>query len=188
MKNPQNALCNAARAILACLAASLLPLSASSQPATKVDVWEPLKYFVGSWTGTSDGQPGKGTYARTYAFALNGKFINVTNKSTYAPQEKNPKGEVHEDWGMLSYDKSRRRFVLRQFHVEGFVNQYVAEPTDDAKVLRFVSESIENIPAGFRARETYRIVGPDEFSETFEMAEPGKDFEVYSEARLKRVK
>jgi hypothetical protein len=78
--------------------------------------------------------------------------------------------------------------VLRQFHVEGFVNQYVAEPADDPRTLRFVSESIENIPLGFRARETYRIVGPDEFIETFEMAEPGKDFEVYSEARLKRIK
>jgi len=176
------------RVALALLAISLFPSAASSQSAPKVDVWEPLKYFVGSWTGTSDGQPGKGTYARTYALALAGKFINVTNKSTYPPQEKNPKGEVHEDWGMLSYDKARRGFVLRQFHVEGFVNQYVAEPTDDPKTLRFVSESIENIPPGFRARETYRIVGPDEFVETFEMAEPGKEFEVYSEARLKRIK
>lgn len=177
-----------ARPSLALLVVSLVPLGALSQPATKVDVWQPLTYFVGSWSGTSDGQPGKGTYARTYSHALNGKFINIKNKSTYAPQEKNPKGEVHEDWGMLSYDKARRRFVLRQFHIEGFVNQYVAEPTDDPSLLRFVSESIENIPPGFRARETYRIVGPDEFIETFEMAEPGKDFAVYSEARLKRIK
>jgi hypothetical protein len=28
----------------------------------------------------------------------------------------------------------------------------------------------------------------DEFTERFEIAEPGKDFEVYSEARLKRVR
>ena len=188
MTHPPNVRHNPARVALVLFAISLFPAAVSSQPAPKVDVWEPLNYFVGSWTGTSDGQPGKGTYARTYTLALSGKFINVTNKSTYAPQEKNPKGEVHEDWGMVSYDKARRRFVLRQFHVEGFVNQYVAEPTDDPKVLRFVSESIENIPAGFRARETYRIVGPDEFIETFEMAEPGKDFEVYSESRLKRIK
>ncbi|MBK5256609.1 MAG: hypothetical protein JJE39_11295 [Vicinamibacteria bacterium] len=85
-------------------------------------------------------------------------------------------------------ERNCERFVLRQFHIEGFVNQYVAEPTLDSSTLRFVSESIENIPAGFRARETYRIVSPDEFVETFEMTEPGKDFEVYSEARLKRKK
>jgi hypothetical protein len=37
------------------------------------------------------------------------------------------------------------------------------------------------------ARETYTILGPDEFEELFELAEPGKPFKVYSRARLKRV-
>ena len=97
---------------------------------------------------------------RKYQFALNGKFLQVKNKSIYAPQEKNPKGERHEDWGMFSYDRTRKKFVLREFHVESFVNQYVAETiAADDKSLSFVSESIENILAGFRARETYRILG-----------------------------
>jgi hypothetical protein len=158
----------------------------SAQTEPKPDVLQPLKYFLGSWTGTSQGQPGVGTYAREYRPALRGKFVNVTNRSTYLPQEKNPKGEVHEDWSMFSYDKARQKLVLRQFHVEGFVNQFVAEATGDPKTLRFVSESIENISPGHRARETYRIISDDEFAETFEIAEPGKDFEIYSEARLKR--
>lgn len=45
---------------------------------------------------------------------------------------------------------------------------------------------LENIPAGRCARETYKILGPDEFVEVFELAEPGKNFEVYSEARYVR--
>jgi ECF sigma factor len=49
----------------------------------------------------------------------------------------------------------------------------------------FTSKSIENILAGFRARETYKILGPDEFTEVFEVAEPGKVFEVYSEGHFK---
>ena len=102
---------------------------------------------------------------------------------------KNPKGEVHQDWGMMSFDKARKKFVLRQFHVEGFVNQYVMTSSSaDGKTIVFTSESIENIPAGFRARETYKILGPDEFTEVFEIAEPGKDFEVYSEGHFKRKK
>jgi len=67
------------------------------------------------------------------------------------------------------------------------VNQYVADrvvASVDSIVFR--SESIENIPPGFRAREIYRIVGPDEFVERFEMAEPNSDFAVYSESRFKR--
>jgi hypothetical protein len=55
-------------------------------------------------------------------------------------------------------------------------------------MMVFVSEAIENIPAGFRARQTYRLVSPDEFEETFEMAEPGKDFTLYSQTKLRRVK
>lgn len=90
---------------------------------------------------------------------------------------------------MMSFDKSRKNFVLRQFHVEGFVNQYVMTSSSaDGKTIVFTSESIENIPAGYRARETYKILGPDEFMEVFEIAEPGKDFEVYSEGHFKRKK
>ncbi|MFZ6009081.1 MAG: hypothetical protein ACOYXT_01940, partial [Bacteroidota bacterium] len=100
----------------------------------------------------------------------------------------NPKGEVHEDKGFISYDKARRTFVLRQFHVEGFVNQYKIESiSTDGKTIAFISEAIENIPAGFRARETYHIISNDEFTETFELAEPGKEFELYSKAILKRT-
>jgi hypothetical protein len=47
---------------------------------------------------------------------------------------------------------------------------------------------LAGIPAGWRARETYTILSNDEFTERFELAEPGRDFELYSEARLKRVR
>ena len=88
---------------------------------------------------------------------------------------------------MISYT-ARKLFVFRQFHTEGFVNTYVPAADSDDKTLVFVSEAIENIPAGYCARETYTILSPDEFTECFEIAEPGKDFELYSEARLKRVR
>jgi len=76
--------------------------------------------------------------------------------------------------------------VLRQFHVEGYINQFVGEVGLDRAAIRFQSETIENIPAGYRARETYTSTGPDEFLERFELAEPGKEFELYSETRFKR--
>ncbi len=157
-----------------------------AQSATAPDIWQPVRLLLGTWQGTVTGQPGNGTSNREYRFALNNKFIEVRNKSVYPVQPKNPKGETHEDWGMISYDRSRKKFVLRQFHVEGFVNQYIADP--GATPLVFTSEAIENIPAGYRARETYTITGPDAFLERFELAEPGKDFELYSETRFERRK
>jgi hypothetical protein len=89
---------------------------------------------------------------------------------------------------VFSYDGTRKRFVFRQFHTEGFVNTYVQQPGSDAKTLVFETETIENIPAGWRARETYTVINDDEFVERFELAEPGKEFELYSEARLRRVR
>ncbi len=158
---------------------------AAGQGSPAPDVWKPLRYFAGTWEGDARGQPGNGKSLREYRFVMKDRYLEVRNQSTYAPQPKNPKGEVHEDWGMVSYDRSRKRFVLRQFHVEGFVNKYSAAPAGDGPLV-FESESIENIPAGFRARETYTITGADEFTERFELAEPGKDFEVYCETRFRR--
>jgi hypothetical protein len=158
---------------------------ADAQQRPAVDTWEPIRFLLGSWDGEVSGQPGTGKSQREYKLALNNRFIEVRNKSTYPAQPKNPKGEVHEDWGMISFDRSRKKFVLRQFHVEGFVNQFTSTVGPE-KSLRFDSEAIENIPAGYRARETYTVVGPDEFVERFELAEPGKEFEVYSETRFKR--
>jgi len=155
------------------------------QSSPKSDIWEPVRFLVGTWEGEVSGQPGTGKSEREYRFALKGKFLEIRNKSVYPAQPKNPKGETHEDWGMISYNRATKKFVLRQFHVEGFVNQFVGEVRAD-KSVQFVSESIENIPAGYRARETYTIISANEFVERFEMADPGKDFEVYSETRFKR--
>ena len=52
----------------------------------------------------------------------------------------------------------------------------------------FVSEGIENIPPGYRARETYIFNGPDDVEEVFELAEPSKEFALYSRTRLRRAK
>ncbi len=159
-----------------------------SQTAAAPDEWQALKYFVGKWEGTGKVKPRVSRIEREFRWVLNNKFLQISNRSVYDPQPQNPKGELHEDWGLVSFDKGRKRFVLRQFHVEGFVNQYVASVPGGNEPIVFTSESIENIPAGWRARETYKIVSADEFIEIFELAAPGKDFEIYSESRLHRQK
>ena len=174
-------------AILLVIAWFVVPAGAQ-QSASQPDRFAALRFLAGTWRGEQAGQPGRGTAERTYEFILNNRFLQETNRSTYPPQEKNKNGEVHHHMSMISYDTARKLFVFRQFHTEGFVNTYVQQPTADEKTIVFVSESIENIPAGYRARETYSILSPDEFIERFEIADPGKDFESYSEARLKRVR
>jgi hypothetical protein len=57
-----------------------------------------------------------------------------------------------------------------------------------AAAFLFVTEAIENVPAGYRAHETYRFAAPDSFEETFELARPGKEFEVYVKTTFKKEK
>jgi hypothetical protein len=163
-----------------------VPLLADAQLTRSDSVWLPLQPLIGKWSGTGEAPEGKGTYERTYQFVLNKKFIEVRNKSVYAGSKDKPAGYVHEDHGLISYDKARKVFVFRQFHSEGFVNEYVLESiSPDGKTFFFVTESIENIPKGWRARETWTVVGND-LKESFDLSEPGKEFEPYTNALFRR--
>lgn len=170
------------------LVALCVSVAASAQQPPATDPMAALAPLVGKWTGTSEGQPGKGTVEREYRRELRGRIIELTNRVVYPPQPANAKGETHEDRGTFSFDRGAKKIRFRQFHVEGFVVHYAHEDGSKAGTVVFVSDAIENIPAGYRSRETYVIAGADEFEEIFELAEPGKDFAVYSRSRLTRVK
>jgi hypothetical protein len=119
------------------------------------DQLQDVRFLVGQWRGTSEGQAGKGVVSRSYEPVLHGRFLHERNKSEYAPQAANPKGEVHEHWSFLGYDKIRQTVVFRQFHVEGFVITYRLAPRPAAsKALVFDSEEIENLRGEWKARTT----------------------------------
>jgi len=166
----------------------LLLATIAQSPPAKSDVWAPLRFLEGKWEGTASGEPGKGVSTREYKFDLNGRFLTARNRSVYEPKTPDAKSEVHQDLGIYSYDRALQKFVLRQFHVEGFVNEYTLDSISaDGKQLEFVTVRIENIPLGWRAKEAFQILSPDEFIETFPLAPPGKDFAPYSQTRLKRL-
>jgi hypothetical protein len=163
-------------------------ISVAYTQTTKTDsLWSPFKAFTGEWIGKGEGEPGKGYYTASFSFVLGKKYLEIKNRSVYPPKTKEAKEEVHEDIGYISYDYTRKKFVLRQFHIEGFVNQYILESiSSDGKTMVFITEQIENIPAGWKAKETFQWIGENEFTETFELAEPGKDFMLYTKTVFKR--
>lgn len=164
-----------------------MPIAVFGQNSKQDSTWMPLKFFIGEWTGKGGGEPGIGKYERSYQWMFNNRYIEIHNKSSYPPSDNNSKGEIHEDAGFFSYDKARKTFVLRQFHMEGFVNQYRLDSiSKDGKTIVFITESIENIPAGWRAKETYTIINNDEFEEIFELAAPNGAFELYTRAKFIR--
>src|SRR5512132_3493621 len=104
------------RIALALLVASLGATVRAQQAASTPDRFAALRFLAGTWRGEQAGEPGHGTAERTYQFVLNDRFLQETNTSTYPPQEKNKKGEVHRHMSMISYDAARKLFVFRQFH------------------------------------------------------------------------
>ena len=62
---------------------------------------------------------------------------------------------VHEDCGIISYERAPKKLVLRQFHIEGFVNQFAADSAAGG-ALQFTSESIEIYPRGGAREDLHR--------------------------------
>jgi hypothetical protein len=165
--------------------AAFAPASRASAAEPAADPLEPLRFLEGRWEGTGKGEPGVSKVEWTFAFVVRGRYLELRETSVYDPQPANPKGERHDEIGLISFDRIRKKIVWRQFTVERFVNQYVMETAPDGALV-FTTEAIENLPAGWRARETLRRDGPDRLTTLFELAEPGKDFARYVENRLVR--
>lgn len=173
------------RFLLLCL---LFPLFSLAQLSKKDSIWLVFKPILGEWKGSGTGPDGAGTYERSYRQVLGKNYIEVRNKTVYAPNEKNKNGYTHEDVGYISYDKMRKKFVFRQFHAEGFVNQYTLDSISaGGTMLMFISESIENIPEGWRAKEVLSIT-TDSLTEIFYLAQPRKDYEEYTKGILTKNK
>lgn len=141
----------------------------SNLQGVRVDGLSILEPLVGSWTGTSSGVFGTARLERKGEYVLDGKFIRVATRSV-------SENEVHEDIGFFSYDIERATIVFREFHNEGYVNQYVlVDAADDA--LTFESERIESpFDPTLRARTVIRLTDPP--TETLELATKGGPFRV----------
>ena len=165
--------------------APLLVAPALQEPETVPDVWEPFAFFVGSWEGEGRGPAGTNRLERTYELVLDGRYLHSRNEATFET-------EVHRNWDFLSWDKVRGTFVLRQFHVEGFVNRYTCTVSDgEPRTFVFESEGIENLEPGWGARLTLTILDGDSYRELFELRQPGKGEEDWFElatGTLKRVR
>lgn len=161
----------------------------AQEPKSPEDVWKPFRYFLGSWEGTVSGKFGNGVINRQYSLVLDDSFLQVVHRTDYQPTPRHPQGEVHKEISLLSFDRAAGKYVFRQFHNETIFNEYTADSiSPDGRTIVLVTRYVENYAPGWRARETWKIVSPDEFLEVFELAGPGKDFVSFVENRFHRVR
>jgi len=175
------------KAVLVLNAVLLLAGPATTQDQKEEDVWKPFRFFVGSWEGAASGRFGKGKVEAQYEFVLDNSFLRGQHKTVYEPRERYPQGEIHQEVSFFSLNRATNTYVLRQFHNESIVNEYLLDHiSDDGKTIVMRTQHVENFRPGWRARETYKILGPDEFLEVFELAAPGKEFQVFVQNHFKR--
>jgi hypothetical protein len=166
-----------------------LPLLLQSGNDTLDSQWKALEYFTGTWRGNTTGKAGEGKGEREYRFIMKGTYLMVSNLTHFPPQEKNPEGEVHEDVSYFSRDKGRKKIMLRQFNIEGFINRFVLDSLSaDGKTWRFQTEASENAPPGMIARLIYSIQDKNHFTERFELGFPGREFSCFMTNTWERVR
>jgi len=169
------------------LLALVFAASTSVAQQAPIDPFGPVAQLVGDWTGIGEGEPGTSAASRHVERVQDGHYIRVEGRSVYPKQEKNKAGEVHTSTDFWSYDKARKLFILRQFDSLGFVSTYAQDKaaSRDGHIV-LVSEHLENVPAGWKARYTYDFVSAEEYREHFELDPDGKGFKTYVLGRYLR--
>jgi hypothetical protein len=160
--------------------------SVAAEPAK--DGLAELRWMEGDWRGTGEGDPGISGSERHADSYLGNKYIRTTGLSVYPKQEKNPKGEVHAQLNLWSFDRARSAIVMREFDTLGFVGTYVLDKhasAPDRWVL--VAESLENVPKGWKARYIFTRKSDDEYHETLELDPDGKGFKPYVTSRFLKL-
>jgi hypothetical protein len=158
--------------------------AAGTEQVESTDPWGLLRLLEGTWEGAIEGRLGSGKGLRRFSFILDGKFVLVRHASVRLPQEKSPEGDYHRELGVFSFDRERNTLVSREFLVESYVNRYTCNV--EPRRLLCATESVENGP-GMRARYTLEISDGYRHNETFELAGPGEELQVYFTNRWTRT-
>ena len=150
---------------------------AMSVSASGQNRFDRFNFLIGKWQGVETGAAGDGIGFRTYGFELNKNYIVVRNQSTFPKTEKKPMGEVHRDFGVMSYNSNDSSIVFREFHVEGFANIYVFDKDNSTEsTFVFITREIENNPGDWKAKLRITKLSDAEFIEDFELAMDGNVF------------
>jgi len=150
--------------------------------------WRVFQGLTGKWGGTGTGEWGDSKVDLNCQYILNSRFLELRTRTTYLGPQKSSAGAVLEELTIVSFDRDRNTFILRQFQGRGLVLHGVLDSISaDGKTMQFTSEALENASPGWRATVTYRLISQHELVYSFEFAPPGKSFEPHSEFTLKRT-
>lgn len=140
-----------------------------------------LNFIMGEWSGNGSGFGNEESKIESvFQFVMGGKYIEVKNESIFEPTKKKPGGEYHIDKGFISYDKSRKIIVFRQFNNEGYINQYLLNDTlSNDSLLIFETELIENFVPDGKVRWTIKKISKNQIETTFEVSLANNEYSCF---------
>ena len=148
-----------------------------------------FEFLIGNWQGVETGVSGEGIGYRTYSYELGENYIVEKNQSTFPKTDKKPKGEVHKDMGIFSYNSNKKEFIYRSVNIENFTNIFVLNKNESttAKFV-FITREIENNPGKWKARLIIVKISDTEFKEFFDIAMDGETFQPFLQNHWYKVK
>ncbi|MXW71385.1 MAG: hypothetical protein F4Y71_03135 [Acidobacteria bacterium] len=148
--------------------------------------WAAFEFFAGEWVGEETATFGEGRGERTYELVLQDAYLLSRNRSVFPPHDGLPEGDVHDDWTVMSFDRDRDTYVLRQFNSEGYVNTFVLDAASSPpERMIFVLEESENA-RGTRATLTLTQIDANAFEEVFDLTLPGATESITIRSRWTR--
>jgi hypothetical protein len=175
------------RTLLLTALVTLAPQARAQEPAFTPSL-ETLRPLVGEWRGVGQGRWGEFSAECSFAFVLDGRFLQNRGLGVYPRQEKNEDGEIHRTLDLFSFDQRRETLVLRELDNEGFATTYYMDRSASSpQRLVFLAEHLENVPEGWGARITYELLGDDEYHETFELDTDERGFRHFLRIRFLRL-
>ena len=162
----------------------LLGTAAEAQPL----LGKKFNGILGEWQGTGEGfSGGKSIINSSFKLIMEGRYVEIKNHSEFNPTDQHPEGEIHIDHGYVSFDKTRLKYIYRQFNIEGYVNQFVLnEECSNDSTFVFETETIENFVPGGKARFTIQLKGRDNIETIFDVSFPGKEYACFGTNWLSR--
>jgi hypothetical protein len=145
----------------------MLSLTLAAAMLASSGQWDGLKFLIGDWSA-QDG-------AFSLNQELNGRILVRKNHST-------AKGNVHDDLMVIYRDSANDSIRATFWDNEGHVIQYKVTANGNSAVF----QSDASAP-GPQYRLTYENKGPAQISIRFEVAPPGKDFQIYLHATANRT-
>jgi len=168
------------------LVAILLVLFSSAHAQQTSNPWKDFDFLLGDWTWSGGGKPGQATIGScTFKPDLDGTVLRRTVHLEY-PASKDRAAFSHEDLLYVYRDPADSALRAIFFDNENHIIRYAVTVGANAGSIQFLSDAA---PGGTRARMTYKRLGPDSVTETFELAPPGKpeEFTKYVEFVAKKI-